>query len=137
MYAHSTCPEPITNELDETMMTIHFNANLRPIVGERVGMLHWLMDPSVSGFIIAYDLSGDSVLITNFDVSLIHVRRTIGLMPLLQPDQRPVESWNQELCRQVIISALGTDVPFDILSYRPWLLSRKVAKSYRAGKVFL
>lgn len=118
-------------------MTIHFNANLRPIVGERVGMLHWLMDPSVSGFIIAYDLSGDSVLITNFDVSLIHVRRTIGLMPLLQPDQRPVESWNQELCRQVIISALGTDVPFDILSYRPWLLSRKVAKSYRAGKVFL
>lgn len=51
------------------MMTIHFNANLRPIVGERVGMLHWIMDPEASGFIIAYDLSGDSVLISNFDVS--------------------------------------------------------------------
>lgn len=51
------------------MMTIHFNANLRPIVGERVGMLHWIMDPLASGFIIAYDLSGNAVLISNFDVS--------------------------------------------------------------------
>ena len=104
----------------ETMMTIHFNANLRPIVGERVGMLHWMMDPLVSGFVIAYDLSGNAVLISNFD-----------------PDKFPIEKWNQELCRQVIVSALGKEVPFDILSYRPWLLSRKVAKSYRVGKVFL
>lgn len=50
-------------------MTIHFNADLRAIVGERVGMLHWIMDPLASGFIIAYDLSGNSVLISNFDVS--------------------------------------------------------------------
>jgi hypothetical protein len=49
-------------------MTIHFNANLRPLVGERVGMLHWIMDPLAAGFIIAYDLSGNAVLISNFDV---------------------------------------------------------------------
>jgi hypothetical protein len=52
------------------MMTIHFNADLRPIVKEQVGMLHWVMDPLVSGFIIAYDLSGNQVLICNFDVCL-------------------------------------------------------------------
>lgn len=57
---------------DETMMTIHFNANLRKIVGDRVGMLHWIADPLASGFIIAYDLSGNAVLISNFDVSLHH-----------------------------------------------------------------
>lgn len=57
--------------LDETMMTIHFNADLRPIVKEQVGMLHWVMDPLVSGFIIAYDLSGNQVLICNFDVGLL------------------------------------------------------------------
>lgn len=102
------------------MMTIHFNANLRSIVGERVGMLHWIMDPLASGFIIAYDLSGNAVLISNFDV-----------------DKYPIENWNQELCRKVVVSALGTDVPFDVLSYRPWLLSRKVAKSYRVGNAFL
>ncbi|ETI26007.1 hypothetical protein G647_02784 [Cladophialophora carrionii CBS 160.54] len=104
----------------ETMMTIHFNADLRAIVGERVGMLHWIMDPLASGFIIAYELSGNAVLISNFDANL-----------------NPVESWNQELCRKVVVSALGIDVPFDILSYRPWLLSRKVARSYRKGNVFL
>lgn len=50
-------------------MTIHFKANLRTIVGKRVGMLHWIMDPFASGFIIAYDLSSNAVLISNFDVS--------------------------------------------------------------------
>lgn len=54
---------------DETMMTIHFNANLRPIVKNGVGMLHWIADPACSGFIIAYDLDGNQVLISNFDVS--------------------------------------------------------------------
>lgn len=104
----------------ETMMTIHFNAKLRPIVKERVGMLHWLMDPLVSGFIIAYDLSGNQVLITNFD-----------------SDKHPVETWNEGLCREVVSNALGTEAEFDVLSYRPWLLSRKVARSYRVGNVFL
>lgn len=51
------------------MMTIHFNANLREVVGNQVGMLHWIMDPEVSGFIIGYDLDGNQVLICNFDVS--------------------------------------------------------------------
>ena len=51
------------------MMTIHFNADLRQVVGEQVGMLHWIMDPEVSGFIIAYDLDRNQVLICNFDVS--------------------------------------------------------------------
>jgi hypothetical protein len=51
------------------MMTIHFNADLRQVVGKQVGMLHWIMDPEVSGFIIAYDLDRNQVLICNFDVS--------------------------------------------------------------------
>lgn len=52
------------------MMTIHFNADIRPVVGDHVGMLHWVIDPEVSGFIIGYDLSGNLVLICNFDVRL-------------------------------------------------------------------
>lgn len=55
----------------ETMMTIHLNADLRPVIKERVGMLHWVMDPQVSGFIIGYELSGNQVLICNFDVGII------------------------------------------------------------------
>ncbi|KAJ6196446.1 FAD binding domain-containing protein [Bipolaris maydis] len=104
----------------QTMMTIHFNANLREVVGHRVGMLHWLFDPIASGFIIAYDLSGNAVLISNFDSV-----------------NYPVESWNEDFCRQVLKGAIGKDVSPTILSYRPWILSRKVAKSYRQGNAFL
>jgi hypothetical protein len=67
LVAHQGCDG--TDKTDETMMTIHFNADLRPVVGDRVGMLHWVMDPETSGFIIGYDLSGNQVLICNFDVS--------------------------------------------------------------------
>lgn len=106
---------------DETMMTIHFNADLRPVVGERVGMLHWITDPACSGFIIAYNLSGNQVLISNFD-----------------SERLPLESWTEEIARETVRAAIGRDdVPFDVLSYRPWVLSRKVAKQYQVGNVFL
>ncbi|KAJ2900058.1 hypothetical protein MKZ38_002676 [Zalerion maritima] len=97
----------------ETMMTIHFKADLRPVVKEKVGMLHWITDPACSGFIIAYDLGGN------------------------QSMKHPAETWNQELCRQTVSAAIAQDIPFEILSYRPWVLSRKVANQYSRGNVFL
>ncbi|KAL1905665.1 hypothetical protein Sste5344_008603 [Sporothrix stenoceras] len=33
--------------------------------------------------------------------------------------------------------SIGQDIPFKVLSHRPWLLSRKVAKQYRQGGIFL
>lgn len=73
----------LTSRSDETMMTIHFNADLRPTIKEQVGMLHWVMDPLVSGFIIAYDLTGNQVLICNFDVGLL-------LYPFLNLGTNPI-----------------------------------------------
>ncbi|KAF0325298.1 2,4-dichlorophenol 6-monooxygenase [Colletotrichum asianum] len=104
----------------ETMMTIHFEANLAPIVRERLGMLHWITDPACSGFIITYDLRGDHVLISNFD-----------------SEKYKAESWTQQLARSTVSAAIGQDVPFEVESFRPWVLSRKVAKHYRQGRAFL
>lgn len=104
----------------ETMMTIHFKADVRPVVGDRVGMLHWILDPVVSGFIIGYDLSGNMVLISNFDAQT-----------------HPVESWTTDHCLEVLRAAIGSDIPIEVLSYRPWVLSRKVAEQYRQGRVLL
>lgn len=51
------------------MMSLHFSADLHPVVKDRVGMLYWIMDPAVQGVIIAYDLSGNQVLLHQYDVS--------------------------------------------------------------------
>lgn len=75
------------------MMTIHFSADLRPVVKDRVGMLHWITDPACSGFIIAYDLSGNQVLISNFDVSFYYLSglKDACLMVLTCISQRNIQ----------------------------------------------
>ncbi|CAG8924026.1 unnamed protein product [Penicillium salamii] len=113
--------ESESEDSDQTMMTIHFNANLRPVVGDRVGMLYWIMDPIAAGFIIGYDLDGTQVHISQVDVK-----------------QHPVESWTEDLCRAKIRGAIGKeDVPFDILSFRPWVFRRQVAHTFQEGNIFL
>ncbi|CAI7622027.1 hypothetical protein PCG10_008515 [Penicillium crustosum] len=113
--------ESESEDSDQTMMTIHFNANLRPVVGDRVGMLYWIMDPIAAGFIIGYDLDGIQVHISQVDV-----------------EQYPVELWTEDMCRAKIRSAIGKDnVPFDILSYRPWVFRRQVALTFQEGNIFL
>ena len=86
-------------------------------------MLHWILDPAVSGFIIGYDLSGNQVLICNFDSK-----------------RYPVASWTMEHAREVVAAAIGrSEVKFDVLSFRPWVLSRKVAQKYvnEGRRIFL
>ena len=45
--------------------------------------------------------------------------------------------WTHELACATVSAAIGQDIPFEVLSYRPWLLSRQVAKEYRRGNIFL
>jgi hypothetical protein len=54
-----------------------------------------------------------------------------------QAEKHPVETWSEELCRKVVNAAIGQNVPFNVLSYRLWILSRKVSKRYRLDNVFL
>lgn len=54
-----------------------------------------------------------------------------------QSEKHPVESWNEETCRKIVNAAIGIEIPYDVISYRPWIISRKVAKQYRMDQVFL
>jgi len=54
-------------------MSIHFKANLRPVVKDRTGILYWVMNPLGSGVIIAHDLSENLVMLHNFDVGRLGV----------------------------------------------------------------
>ncbi|KAB8075963.1 FAD binding domain-containing protein [Aspergillus leporis] len=43
---------------------------------------------------------------------------------------------NETFCRKVVNAAKGTKLPYDVLSYRPWILSIKVAKAGDAAHSF-
>lgn len=101
-------------------MTTHFKANLRPVVRDRVGMLFWIMDPVAAGFIIGYDLDGTQVHISQVDVS-----------------KQPIDSWTDDMSRDKIRAAIGQDIPFDILSVRPWVFRRQIAETFQKGNIFL
>lgn len=83
-------------------------------------MLYWVMDPIAAGFIIGYDLSGTQVHISEVDIS-----------------EYPVESWTEEMSRAKVRAAIGQDVPFDILSFRPWVFRRQIATTFKKGNIFL
>ncbi|KAI8670217.1 hypothetical protein NCS55_00766800 [Fusarium keratoplasticum] len=112
--------DQVISILEECSTKAQWQANLRPVVSERTGMLHWITDPACSGFIIAYDLDANHVLISNFDSK-----------------KNPVDTWSQELAQTTVAAAIGQEMPFEVLSYRPWLLNRKVANHYRKGNIFL
>ncbi|KAH7226035.1 hypothetical protein B0J15DRAFT_411436 [Fusarium solani] len=112
--------DQVISILEECSTKAQWQANLRLVVGERTGMLHWITDPACSGFIIAYDLDANHVLISNFDSK-----------------KHPVDTWSQELAQTTVAAAIGQEMAFEVLSYRPWLLSRKVANHYRKRDIFL
>lgn len=65
----------VANLLIAQMMSLHFSADLYPVVKDRTAMLYWIMDPAVQGVVIAYDLGGNQVLLHQYDVSIFIHRR--------------------------------------------------------------
>jgi 2-polyprenyl-6-methoxyphenol hydroxylase-like FAD-dependent oxidoreductase len=107
-------------DADVALMTIEIDADLRPVVKDKMAILYWIINPEAHGTIIGYDLSKKQVLTCNFN-----------------PQTHPLESWDEPLCRKIIDSAFGAEVPYSIKSFRPWIMRRQVAKTYRQGNIFL
>ncbi len=108
-------PEGIAN-----FMTIHFEANLRSILGEQLGILYFLFGPGLNGTLIAYD-----------------VEKTWVLMHPCSPDSTP-EDFDEATCRAAILAAVGVPVPdLQIKGVKGWKMSAQIARSYRDGNVFL
>jgi 2-polyprenyl-6-methoxyphenol hydroxylase-like FAD-dependent oxidoreductase len=105
---------------DLYLMTIEIDADLRPVVADKMAILYWVINPEAHGTIIAYDLSKKQVMTLNFN-----------------PKTHPVASWDEKLCRKMVDAALGVQVPYSVRSFRPWILRRQVAKTYNVGNVFL
>jgi hypothetical protein len=43
----------------------------------------------------------------------------------------------EEMSRAKVRAAVGQDVPFDILSFQPWVFRRQIAKTFQKGNIFL
>ncbi|WP_218511086.1 MULTISPECIES: FAD-dependent monooxygenase [unclassified Variovorax] len=102
-------------------ITIHFEADLRPIIGDREGVLYWILGPDAPGTFIAYDPA-----------------RTWVYSPRLAAEQFDSADFPDERCLAMIRRAIGRDdVDIRIRHVLPWMMSAQVAQEYRAGRCFL
>jgi 2-polyprenyl-6-methoxyphenol hydroxylase-like FAD-dependent oxidoreductase len=106
----------------QSMMGMHFTADLRRFVDQRKGILYWVLNPSIMGVLIAHWLPTEWVLFA----------------PYFPPQQRP-EDFTRERCLASIHAAVGTrEIPDLVLhSVKPWALTARLAERYRRGRAFL
>jgi 2-polyprenyl-6-methoxyphenol hydroxylase-like FAD-dependent oxidoreductase len=102
-------------------VTIHFEADLRPVLKERLGFLYWIMAPDAAGTFIAYDPASTWVY-----------------SPRFHPTNFVRSDYSDEHCRALIRRAIGVDdVPLAIRHVVPWTMAAQVALAYRSGNCFL
>lgn len=98
-------------------LTIHFEADLRGLVGDEPGMFYWSIGAELPGILIAYDID-----------------KTWVYLSFMAPEITPTEAE----ARGIITDALGTeDVDFTIRHVIPWVMTAQVADKYRSDRVFL
>lgn len=100
---------------------IHFEADLRPLMGERPAILYWTMDREVAGTFIAYDLSRRAVFMHRYD-----------------PATENASEFDIPRCRALVAAAIGDDsIPITIRHALPWVMNAQVAARYSEGRIFL
>jgi 2-polyprenyl-6-methoxyphenol hydroxylase-like FAD-dependent oxidoreductase len=104
----------------QSFLMIHFGANLREMVRDRPGVLHFVLDPEASGVLVAHDIDREWVYMHAFD-----------------PDLETEEDYDDERCRELVLRAIGTDVPLTILHKGTWHMSSQVADEMGRGRIFL
>ena len=102
-------------------MMIHFEADLRPFVSDRPGILHFLFDPDCSGVLIAYDQGRNWVLMHPFD-----------------PATTQADSFDDATCKALIEQAVGAPVSnITVKNAGAWVMCAQVATAYRKDRIFL
>ncbi len=111
----------VGDSASQAFITIHFAANLRAVVGDRPGILYWIMQPPHTGVLIAYDIGSRWCMLYPYDPAVV-----------------PRESFTPEVCQQILRHAIGGgDQELEIKHVLPWALVSEVADRYRVGRVFL
>ena len=105
----------------QSFVAIHVQANLRPYVADRLGVLHFVMDPEAQGTFIAHDLDREWVYMVAFD-----------------PESETVDDYDEDRCAAIIRAAVGDEqVPLAIVGAGTWHMTAQVAERFQEGRVFL
>jgi 2,4-dichlorophenol 6-monooxygenase len=109
----------------QDFVAIHFLANLRPYVAERLGVLHFVMDPAAAGTFIAHDLDREWVFMVPFDATT-----------------QTIDDFDVPQCLRLLRGAIGdesesTEVPIEVVRAGTWHMTAQVAERMRGGRVFL
>ena len=105
----------------QDFVAIHVLANLRPYVADRLGVLHFVMDPAAAGTFIAHDLDREWVFMTTFD-----------------PATQSADDFDTDRCTAIVRAAIGDDAaPVEIVRSGTWHMTAQVAERMRDGRVFL
>lgn len=105
----------------QSFIAIHFEADLRPLIADRLGVLHFVMDPAVSGTFIAHDIDREWVFMVGFDAT-----------------EETVDDYDSSRCGDIVRGAIGDpDTNVEILGAGSWHMSAQVASRMRSGRTFL
>jgi 2-polyprenyl-6-methoxyphenol hydroxylase-like FAD-dependent oxidoreductase len=113
--------EPVGPDRLQSFVMIHFEANLRGLVGHRPAVLYWTTAAGATGTFVAHDIDSTWVYMHPWD-----------------PDRESAGDYPEPVCADIVRRAIGTDAyPFTIRTIRTWTMTAQVAEHYRDGRVFL
>ncbi len=102
----------------QSFVMVHLGADFRSLVGENVGVLHFVVDPAADGTFVSHGHDREWVYMHGWD-----------------PETQPVETIDgAALVRQALADP---DIDFEVLSISMWHMSAQIAERYRHGRIFL
>lgn len=105
----------------QSFVAIHFRGSLRKHVGNRLGALHFVMDPVASGTFIAHDIDDDSVFMVAFN-----------------PDTETIDDYGSARCAQMVRAAIGDEsADIEVVGSGIWHMTAQVAEHFRHCRAFL
>ena len=99
---------------------IHFEGDLRGLVGDRPAILYFIFGEAIGSLFIAYDLGKTWVLMHPYD-----------------PATTTLADFTDDVCARMISTAIGQNVDITIKGARTWSMCAQVASTYRTKNVFL
>ena len=105
----------------QSFVMIHFEANLRALVGDCPGVLYWVCDPECAGTFVAHDIDREWVFMHGWD-----------------PAHESADRYDRAACEAIVRRALARhDMPLTVRTISPWTMTCQVAERYREGRAFL